>query len=755
LLLQSSLAFAIQLGQAERAREQSLLKTWDASLDGSSETSSKETPLQRVVRLLTEMKDTLTKEAAGDEEAYDKMVCWCETNDKEKTQAISGADAHMNDLFAEIEERSARDGELNVEIKQLFKTIMEDEGGLSRATEMREKEYGEFTAQEKEMMQAVTQLKNAIIILGKHHAGFLQLTPALEESLGSVVQWTSIKHDEMLAAKASKTGSFSGISLLSVMKNTHTYRGQAEEGDKLMQVVHSALKGAKMKRLAALPVEYAGQILEKFARSGPSLVQQSSKMQTDAPASSEIMGILKQMKDEFELNLSQAQKEELQAQEEYAELKATKEEQIASARKMREDKKAEMYANKKALEDAKEDLDSTSATFREDKKFLMDLRVECQKLDQEWEERSKTRREELKAVTETIGILTDDDARELVEKTTSFIQLASRRHTLTASIMKRNQALAVLQKAAKELAPGSSELLPYWGGQMRPDAQLSQMAVDVKLDAFTKVKEAMDKMVQELKAQQSEEVKLKEFCTSELNENEQQTYSTNQALTDTNAKIESLEATISTLTKEIAAAKEEIAATEVEIKKAGEVREKENADYQTTIADQRATQQILHKATKRMQKFYAKKSFLQEKPVPPGGGFTKQKKNAGGNVVIGLLEQITEESIAAEKEAVAGEAASQKAYEEFVNDSNKAIDDLQAAITSKTDNISVAESDKESAVMEKEASEHQLQSLGDYAADLHEQCDFVLKNFDTRQAARLKEIEAIQEAKSILSGMQG
>merc|ERR1719261_1123718 len=148
-------------------------------------------------------------------------------------------------------------------------------------------------------------------------------------------------------------------------------------------------------------------------------------------------------------------------------------------------------------------------------------------------------------------------------------------------------------------------------------------------------------MVQELKAQQSEEVKLKEFCTSELNENEQQTYSTNQALTDTNAKIESLEATISTLTKEIAAAKEEISSTEVEIKKAGEVREKENADYQTTIADQRATQQILHKATKRMQKFYAKKSFLQEKPVPPGGGFTKQKKNAGGNVVIGLLEQIT------------------------------------------------------------------------------------------------------------------
>jgi chromosome segregation ATPase len=281
------------------------------------------------------------------------------------------------------------------------------------------------------------------------------------------------------------------------------------------------------------------------------------------------------------------------------------------------------------------------------------------------------------------------------------------------------------------------------------------MAVDVKLDAFTKVKAAMDKMIQELKAQQSEEVKLKEFCTTELNENEKQTLSTNQHLTDTNTKIEGLTATISTLSKEIEAAKKEIVTTKVEIKKASEVREKENADYQQTIADQRATQEILKKATARMQKFYAKKGLLQEDQTPPGGGFTKLKKNSGASGVVGMLEQITEESIAVEKDAVAGESEAQKAYENFVKDSNAAIDDLENAITNKSDNIATAETDNETAEMEKESNEHQLQSLADYAADLHGQCDFVLKNFDIRQAARLKEIEAIQEAKSILSGMQG
>merc|ERR1719191_2640118 len=131
---------------------------------------------------------------------------------------------------------------------------------------------------------------------------------------------------------------------------------------------------------------------------------------------------------------------------------------------------------------------------------------------------------------------------------------------------------------------------------MRPDVRLLQMAVYTKLDAFTKVKAAMDKMIQELKDQQVEEVKLKQFCTNELNENEKQTLSTNQHLTDTKAKIEGLQATIDTLTKEIEAAKEGIATSKIEIKKASEVREKENADYQTTIDDQRATQEVLKKA---------------------------------------------------------------------------------------------------------------------------------------------------------------
>jgi hypothetical protein len=349
-------------------------------------------------------------------------------------------------------------------------------------------------------------------------------------------------------------------------------------------------------------------------------------------------------------------------------------------------------------------------------------------------------------------MLTSDDARDLLSKTVTLLQLQSRRSTAQASAVLRKKVADILRKAAAELDPLADDLA-LWNGQMRPASQLSALATKVGLDAFTKIKEAMDKMIADLKEQQAEEVKQKEFCNTELNENEKQTYKTTETLKDLNEKIEDLKVTIETLEQEIAAAKEEIATTQVELKKAGEARKAENQEFQVTVSDQRATQAILKKAMARLKKFY---DFLQQKqPAPPGGmPMATRKKSAGGNVVISLLEQIVEDSLKVENEAIEAEQAAQQSYAEFVTDSDSTIQALQEAIVQKTDNVATATADKENAELEATATEEQLQGLASYAADLHEECDFVLKNFDLRQAARLKEIEAIQEAKAILSGMQ-
>merc|ERR1719454_2298239 len=187
-------------------------------------------------------------------------------------------------------------------------------------------------------------------------------------------------------------------------------------------------------------------------------------------------------------------------------------------------------------------------------------------------------------------------------------------------------------------------------------------------------------MITELKAQQEEEVKLKEFCTSEFNQNEQNTYTKTEEKEDLERKTAELTSLIEKLTKEIADAEDQIATSKKEIKKASEAREKENAEYQQTVSDQRATQEILKKALKKLEGFY-KKSLLQKKedPTPPVH-FQPMKKNAGASPVMGLIEQIIEESKATEKEAVEAEAEAQKGYETFVKDSTTLIAELNASI---------------------------------------------------------------------------
>merc|ERR1719158_1376684 len=470
------------------------------------------------------------------------------------------------------------------------------------------------------------------------------------------------------------------------------------------------------------------------------------------------------MKEDFESSLSQAQKDEIKNQQDYASLKQTKEEFIEAAKAKLESMEQEFASNKKAKFDAQEDLDLTRETRSADVEFLRNLKVTCGDLDHQWEQRSKMRNEEIKAVSEAIAIITSDDNADMLRKTVTLLQTDSVSSRTTATErMLRFRAANVLQRFARQ--PDFDDLLSAWKGRKvdmaepsmdSPRAKLGMLAMSVQLDAFTKVKEAMDQMIAELKEEQAEEVKVKEYCVTEFNENEQQTYTKTEEKEDLERKMDQLKSLKERLTKEIEEAKTTIANTELEIKKAGETREQENAEFQTTVADQRATQSILKKALAKLEGFY-KKSLLQQKEAqtPPGGGFKPMKKNAGASPVMGMIEQIIEESLATENEAVAAEASAQKDYETFVKDSNDLIGKLTNDITEKTKAHATAAEELIQAGNDHAATVGELEDLAAYKADLHDECDFVLKNFDIRQKARLQEIEAIKEAKAILSGAGG
>merc|ERR1719473_2544511 len=116
------------------------------------------------------------------------------------------------------------------------------------------------------------------------------------------------------------------------------------------------------------------------------------------------------MKETFESNLSTSQKEEMAAREAFAQLKSAKEAEIAAAQTQVDNKSAELADTDEKNAQAKQDLEDTRDALSADEKFLLDLKEKCRITDAEWEERSKTRAEEIQAVSEAISILSDDDA---------------------------------------------------------------------------------------------------------------------------------------------------------------------------------------------------------------------------------------------------------------------------------------------------------------------------------------------------------
>merc|ERR1719213_834312 len=119
-----------------------------------------------------------------------------------------------------------------------------------------------------------------------------------------------------------------------------------------------------------------------------------------------------------------------------------------------------------------------------------------------------------------------------------------------------------------------------------------------------------------------------------------------------------------------------------------------------------------------------------------------------------MLEVILADTKKTEDQVIASEQDSQSAYENFMKDSNKGITkeqqsqaDMEGARATANEELSAAETDFKETMGE-------LEALDQTNNDLHKSCDYTLKNFDARQAARAAEMDALQEAKNILSGMK-
>jgi len=635
-------------------------------------------PVQKVVKMLKEMQATLEKEAEQDDEVMDKMVCWCETNDKGKTTAIADAQAAITALTQSVEENSAMEAQLKQDLEQLTKDVAENTQELATATALREKENAEFTQAESDTSVSIEGLTKAVAAMSKGR----------------------------------------GDSLLQVQKFLRRVHGNQQQ--------HKVVT---------------------------SFLQMDTTAKAKSPGSGEVLGVLKQMQENFETNLKELQTDEKEAVTAYTEMKAAKEQELSAANRMIDSKTKQAADTIEALAQADQDLKDTTAQLGADQKFLADLKERCGNMDEEFAMRKKTRTDEIAAVGQALAIITSDDAKDQFQKNQfiqirAHVQLGGRGATSAKMMMTlRTRAARLLLEAGVHL--GSSSLMA--------------LGISARSDVFAKIKTAIDAMLKELKQQQADEVKHRDFCIDELNQNEGQTDDAEDDKKATEVHLEKLELLVKNVDDEIAASKAAIDNSLVELKKAAENRASENSDFKATINDQRATQQILNKALKKLQAFYNKKALLQaraqasmhgkdQQAPPPGFGGGGYKKSGGATAVMMMIEGVIKEAKTVEMEAMAAEQEAQTAYEDFVGNTNAAVEELHKGITEKRSAAASADSEIATGKGDLKDLGRKIEELATMNAELHGECDFTLKNFEYRQESRSKEMEALQQGKAILSG---
>merc|ERR1719262_2070549 len=113
------------------------------------------------------MKAQVEKEAEEDKEMYEKMDCWCKTNEQEKTKAVEIAEQRIDQYTSDIEEGTAHIAKLGTEIDKLNEDIAANEDALQKAEAMRNKEHDEFLVETGDMSDALKALKEAVDVLSK------------------------------------------------------------------------------------------------------------------------------------------------------------------------------------------------------------------------------------------------------------------------------------------------------------------------------------------------------------------------------------------------------------------------------------------------------------------------------------------------------------------------------------------------------------------------------------------------------------
>merc|ERR1719262_1648692 len=429
----------------------------------ASAAQDKLNPITRVVELLQGLVKKCEEDAKAEEDLFDAYFCWAKTVIKTKTASNADAGARIENLEAYIADIEAGRVEFTSERGDLEASIKGLNEEIETATDLREKEHEDYLAAKDEMEKAIAALEQAVEVLAEGTA---------EKKESSML---SLRREMGRLEEGERTEASMALQRAVQMGKQYLGKGDAEFLERVLTGEVPTVDWKKLNRKAGFKMKYK-------ARSG------------------KIQKILGDMLQTFKDNLADATAKEKEAKANYDNLMSSKKDELGTAESALTDGNKEGNARNMAKDEAQQEVDDLKAQIEADEGYIKDVtEAHAIKLE-EWKERKKLRKLEVASINKAIAILNSDDARD----------------TMKASF--KSQGYLLLQQSELSKLRKQASAAVRRAGLSAQDPRLAVLAMHVLLQQkghFDKVIEAIDKMVETLRAEEAEDLKNKEECEKE------------------------------------------------------------------------------------------------------------------------------------------------------------------------------------------------------------------------------------------------
>lgn len=675
--------------------------------------ATKVTPVQGAINQLQKMVKTGQNEIAEEKKLYAAFKQWCGDMEYDKNNEIEDGELAIEELSSKISKNEATIEKMTTEIDAHQNDLDTAEGDLNAANNVRAIELQDYTEKVKDYTESIDALQGAIATLksvnnnireradeGTTSATYYESTDAANK--GALLQ---VQNSAFIPESAKKV-------ITAFLQSDKSDDDQAEE-------------------------DAEDDFDEKYKKQ---LSVRAGKANIYEPSVGKVIDMLQKLYKDFDKKREELKQTETSLKHHHANLVQDLENLISNSKDNINEKTQRRATNQEELADNQAELKMTKDEKAKDEAYLAEWQGVCANKKDEFGQRQKLRAEELDTLGRVIDVLKESAAPKeahLLQTSTSLLQVVS------------SNAPGIMVDVAHLLSDRADSI---------HSNALSQLATAIGTgnDPFVKVRGMIEDLITTLTKEAGSEAEQKAWCDKELKMNKMERQTRTNQVADLTAEIERLTAEIAQLGEEITEHGKKIAEIQAAKAEAADNRAEEAKANDQTIRDAQEGQKAIALAMQILKDFYAKASgatsLIQDTPAPPtwDTSYTGMQNLKGG--VQAMLEVIMSDFARSETDTQAVEEQQDTDFKKFNQDADL---DIQANTQDMTFKESKKKQDEAGLVTaKKDVREAQvlLDKSDDYYAKLKPPCVKPDVDFAERSRQRGEEIEALQEALSLLTG---